>query len=170
MKKKCLVLVIFLSCCIVASGCGYLSTVDNLIEKTESTFGIDIEYKEILHYIRTEAGPFGEGDELMIVRLSEESADIIEAQLLENQYTLFFPQTEIVEDYIRNSMLIDESTEQIEPLENGYYLMYSKSVDRFLDLTEIEEGISSEDNYSLQRYIYLQVDLLNDILYVRVYS
>lgn len=169
-EKKCLLLVYFLCCCIVITGCGYSSTIDNLIDKIESIFEIDIEYKEMLHYIKTEPGPFGEGDELLIIRLTEESSDIIELQLSEKQYTYSFPQTDVIEDYIINNMSIEDSTEQITPLENGYYVIYSKSVDKFLDFNEIEYAISSEDNYSLQRYIYLQFDIDKDILYIRVYS
>lgn len=153
---------------ILASKFAYKGPVYDLSSRIESLLSIDLEIEEILYYLGTESGPFGEGDEYLIIKISEISEQQFYDKMINNMYS--FPVDNNFKEYIERETFIKSASRQFSFLEYGYYGIYSKVDDRFLSIDEINSINKISETEVLNRYIVFQLDPSNHNLYIRVYS
>lgn len=141
-------------------------SLDDFLNKVEKAFGLSsIQYSDILYYMPFQGGPLGEGDAYLVVRLTDEYADIFEDSLDNASEIYDFPMEDEIKYYSYNAMRSDRSLEKLPILETGKYAFYSKVEEQILSTTEI-----LTDSYYMSSFLYIQYDDVSKVLYIWDYS
>lgn len=143
---------------------GEYDEIGSVIRKTQKNFGIsNIDYKEILCSKLFKAGPLGEGDGLIVIQLTDESArDFI---LYAEKNLLQFPMSNVVE-YFTYEMHDEKCiSEHLKALERGFYGFYSYTDRGIIKGNKLIKA-AEYGTYSLSGYLYIQYDTETGILYI----
>lgn len=160
--------IIFLS----YDGFFYTSEEDDLIKRTEQRFGIEeIEYKEILYFMPFSAGPLGEGDSCLVIKLTPESAKIVSRALRNNDKIMESPMQSSIKEYVHSTMYIESASYHLPELDSGFYGFYSLATDDLMSYEQLNKAIvNGETANLLNSYLYLQYDVKDEILFIWDYA
>lgn len=156
---------ILLIVALFAVNIGY-DEVGDSIRKAEKDFGIEgIDYEEVLYFRPFKGGPLGEGDSLLALQLSDESAKKIAPQLQgklapfpmdkEVRYFIYECRTEESEHYL----------DHIKNLDEGFYGFYSYTEEELIQGSDLIKAAKYATPV-LSGYLYIQYDNETGTLYI----
>ena len=156
---------ILLIVALFAVNIGY-DEVGDSIRKAEKDFGIEgIDYEEVLYFRPFKGGPLGEGDSLLALQLSDESAKKIAPQLQGKLDP--FPMDKEVRYFIYECR--DEESEHylnhLKKSNDGSYGFYSYTEEEIIQGSDLIKAAKYATPV-LSGYLYIQYDKANGTLYI----
>lgn len=140
--------------------------IGDSIRKAEKNFGVDgIDYEEVLYFKPFKGGPLGEGDSLLVLQLSHESAKKI-AQQLQGKLDPF-PMDKEVSSFIYECRTEDSEhyLNHIKNLDDGFYGFYSYTEEEIVQGRDLIKAAKYATPV-LSGYLYVQYDNETGILYI----